>query len=157
MASSVQTGERSERAPDADASHIAHQAYQILHWWFVALPVVAGLDKFAHLLVNWDQYLSNIALGILGGAAHGFMLAVGVIEVIAGLIVALRPRIGAYVVAAWLAAIVFNLLLTGRYFDVAVRDFGLMLAAIALARLSSIFDLGYRHHPRPGQTEVTAR
>lgn len=116
------------------------QAYQLLHWGFVAAPVIAGLDKFAHLLTNWDAYLAPAFARVLGGAAHGFMLVVGVVEVIAGLLVAVKPRIGAYVVAAWLGAIIVNLLMNGRYFDIALRDFGLMLAALALGRLAQVHD-----------------
>jgi hypothetical protein len=116
------------------------QAYQILHWGFVAAPVIAGLDKFSRLLVDWDIYLAPPIARVLGGAAHGFMLVVGVVEVVAGLLVALRPRIGAYVVAAWLGGIILNLLMSGRYFDVALRDFGLMLGALALGRLASVHD-----------------
>jgi hypothetical protein len=116
------------------------QAYQILHIAFVIAPVIAGLDKFAGLLANWDAYLAPPLANMLGGSAHTFMLVVGVVEIVAGLIVAVRPRIGAYVVAAWLAAIVVNLLVSGRYLDIALRDFGLFLAAIALGRLASTFD-----------------
>ena len=112
------------------------QAYQILHWGFAALPILAGLDKFFHILVNWDQYLAPIIPQTLHMNGHTFMLIVGVIEIIAGLIVAIKPRIGAYVVAAWLLGIIINLLLIGNYFDVALRDFGLSLGALALARLS---------------------
>jgi hypothetical protein len=117
-----------------------HQAYEILHWGFVAAPVIAGLDKFAGLLANWDAYLAAPIAKLLGGAAHGFMLVVGVIEVAAGLLVAIRPRIGAYVVAGWLGAIIINLLMSGRYFDIALRDFGLMLGALALGRLALVHD-----------------
>lgn len=120
--------------------HAERQAYQLLHWGFVAAPVIAGLDKFAGLLTNWDAYLAPVFARTLGGAAHGFMLVVGVIEVIAGLVVAIRPRIGAYVVAAWLAGIILNLLLSGKYFDIALRDFGLFLGALALGRLALVFD-----------------
>ena len=116
------------------------QAYQILHWGFVAAPVIAGLDKFTELLTNWDAYLAPVFARMLGGASHGFMLVVGVVEVAAGLLVAVRPRIGAYVVAAWLAGIIFNLLLSGQYFDVALRDFGLCLGALALGRLAQVYD-----------------
>jgi len=119
-----------------------HQAYQILHVGFVAAPVIAGLDKFSSLLVDWDAYLAPAIARLLGSAAHGFMLVVGVVEVVAGLLVALRPRIGAYVVAAWLAGIIVNLLMSGRYFDIALRDFGLMLGALALGRLASVHDTG---------------
>ena len=116
------------------------QAYEILHWGFVAAPVIAGLDKFAGLLTDWDAYLAPPIARVLGGAAHGFMLVGGAVEVAAGLLVALRPRIGAYVVAGWLGAIIVNLLISGRYLDVALRDFGLMLGALALARLAQVHD-----------------
>lgn len=112
------------------------QAYLLLHLGFVAAPVIAGLDKFTHLLTDWDQYLAPPIAALFGGAAHGFMLVVGVIEIIAGLVVAVRPKIGAYVVAAWLAGIIVNLLMTGHWFDIALRDFGLMLGALALGRLA---------------------
>jgi hypothetical protein len=116
------------------------QAYQLLHWGFVAAPVIAGLDKFSQILTNWDAYLAPIIARPLGGAVHGFMLVVGIIEVLAGLLVAVRPRIGAYVVAAWLAGIIVNLLLSGKYFDIALRDFGLFLGALALGRLAQVYD-----------------
>ena len=114
------------------------QAYELLHWGFVAAPVIAGLDKFAGLLTNWDQYLAPPIARMLGGSAHAFMLVVGVVEVIAGLLVAVRPRIGAYVVAAWLVGIIVNLLISGHYFDIALRDFGLCLGALALGRLAQV-------------------
>ena len=115
----------------------ARQAYHILHFGFVAAPVIAGLDKFAELLTDWDQYLAPAFQRLLGGASHGFMLVVGVVEIIAGLLVALRPRIGAYVVAGWLGGIIVNLLMSGQWFDIALRDFGLMLGALALGRLAA--------------------
>jgi hypothetical protein len=121
------------------ASEPAYQAYQILHVGFTVAPIIAGLDKFFNLLVNWEQYLPPLAKNALGGYAHEFMLAVGVIEIIAGVGVALKPRIFAYVVSAWLLLIVINLLLIPGYFDVALRDFGLALGALALARLSREF------------------
>jgi hypothetical protein len=118
----------------------AYQGYQLLHWGFVAAPTLAGIDKFFHLLTNWDQYLAPAVEKILPFSGHTFMLLVGVVELIAALIVAVRPRIGAYVVAAWLAGIIVNLLVLGGYFDVALRDFGLLLSALALGRLSSLYD-----------------
>lgn len=124
----------------ADRHDPTYQAYQILHVAFVAAPVIAGLDKFAQLLTNWDNYLAPQAQSILGANTHTFMLVVGVIEVIAGLLVAIKPKIGAYVVAAWMAMIIVNLLLTGKYFDIALRDFGLFLGALALGRLSMAYD-----------------
>ena len=112
------------------------QAYQILHLAYTVAPLVAGLDKFFHWLVNWDQYLAPTVARMLPVSGHTFMLAVGVIEMVAGLLVAFTPRIGAWVVAAWLFGIIINLLILPGYFDVALRDFGLALGAIALARLS---------------------
>lgn len=124
-------------AVSARVSDPAQQGYQILHWGFTALPILAGLDKFAHILVNWDMYLAPVVTRVLPIGAHTFMLAVGVIEMIAGLLVAWKPRIGAYVVALWLWGIIINLLLAHNYYDIALRDFGLSLGALALARLSA--------------------
>jgi uncharacterized membrane protein YphA (DoxX/SURF4 family) len=123
----------------AVASRPAYQAYLILYAGFIALPVLAGLDKFLHLLVNWDQYLAPLVTQILPVTAHTFMLVVGVIEIAAGILVAIQPRIGAYVVALWLWGIILNLLLVPGFYDVALRDFGLSLGALALARLSREF------------------
>ncbi len=122
----------------ATTSDASRQAYRILHVAFIAAPTIAGLDKFFEVLTNWDQYLAPPFARLLGG--HTFMLAVGVIEIAAGLLVALKPKLGAWVVAGWLAAIIVNLLMLGQYFDVALRDFGLMLGAIALARLAVAHD-----------------
>lgn len=118
----------------------AYQSYVMLHVGFVVLPIVAGLDKFFHLLANWDQYLAPQVTQLLPVTNHTFMLAVGVIEMAAGLLVAVRPRIGAYVVALWLWGIIVNLLLIQSFYDIALRDFGLSLGAIALARLSTEFN-----------------
>jgi uncharacterized membrane protein YphA (DoxX/SURF4 family) len=123
----------------AVASRPAYQAYLILYAGFVTLPVLAGLDKFLHLLVNWDQYLAPLVTQILPVTAHTFMLVVGVIEIAAGILVAIQPRIGAYVVVLWLWGIILNLLLVPGFYDVALRDFGLSLGALALARLSQDF------------------
>lgn len=124
----------------APAGSAARQAYRILHVGFTVAPIVAGLDKFTRLLVNWDQYLAPAIAGLSPVGAHGFMLLVGVVEIVAGLVVALRPRFGGYLVAAWLWGIILNLLLLPGYFDVALRDFGLSLGALALARLATAFD-----------------
>jgi hypothetical protein len=117
----------------------AHQAFRILQFGFVVAPIAAGLDKFFHLLVDWDKYLPPIVNGLVGGRGHQLMLAVGVVEIAAGIGVALKPHIFAYVVAAWLLVIIVNLLMIPGYFDVALRDVGLMLGALALARLSESF------------------
>jgi hypothetical protein len=127
---------------EADVHSPTYQAYQILHWGFVAAPVIAGADKFLHLLTNWDQYLAPALARISPLGTHGTMLVVGVVEVVAGLVVAMKPRIGAYVVAAWLLGIILDLLLLGSFFDVALRDFGLFLGALALGRLSAVYDAG---------------
>lgn len=125
---------------DVRVSIPSRQAYQILHLGFTVAPILAGLDKFFGLLVNWDQYLPQFVNNLTGGHGHELMYAVGVIEVIAGLGVWFKPKIFAYVVSAWLLLIVINLLLIPGYFDVALRDFGLSLGALALARLSRGFD-----------------
>ena len=121
------------------AASPARQAYQILHLAFVVAPIVAGLDKFFHILVNWDMYLAPAIANLSPIGGHQLMLAVGVIEVVAGILVAVKPRIGAYVVCAWLLGIIVNLLIIPGYFDIALRDFGLALGALALARLSQEF------------------
>jgi hypothetical protein len=130
---------RSSAATDLAAASPAYQAFRILQIGFVAAPILAGLDKFLHLLVNWDQYLPSVVTRLSPIGGHNLMLIVGVIEIVAGIGVALKPRIFAYVVAAWLALIIASLLLIPGYFDVALRDFGLFLAALALARLSQQF------------------
>lgn len=124
----------------AEVSRHSHQAYRILQLGFVVAPIVAGVDKFLHLLVDWDKYLPPVVNNLAGGRGHQLMMLVGVIEIVAGIGVALKPRIFAYVVAAWLLLIIGNLLLIPGYFDVALRDVGLMLGALALARLSQDFD-----------------
>jgi hypothetical protein len=119
----------------------SYQAYQILRFAFTVAPIVAGLDKFLHLLVNWDQYLPATVNAMIGGHGHQLMLVAGVVEIVAGLGVAFKPRIFAYVVAAWLVLIIVNLLLIPGYFDVALRDLGLALGALALGRLSAEYDV----------------
>jgi hypothetical protein len=117
-----------------------NQAFQILRFSFTVAPILAGADKFLHLLVDWDKYLASMVNNLSGGHGHQLMLAVGVIEIVAGIGVFLKPRIFAYVVAAWLLVIICNLLAIPGYFDVALRDLGLMLGALALGRLSHNFD-----------------
>lgn len=119
-----------------DVSRPSYQAYEILRLGFTVAPIVAGIDKFLNLLVNWDQYVPAVVNNMTGGNAHALMLGVGVIEMFAGIGVFLKPKIFAYVVAAWLGLIIVNLLMIPGFFDVALRDFGLLLAALALGRLS---------------------
>ena len=142
MAHAINTsaGITSINSESVAATQPSYQAYQILRTAFTVAPIVAGLDKFFHLLVNWDQYLPAFVNNLTGGHGDELMLAVGVIEIVAGLGVAFKPRLFAYVVSAWLLLIVANLLLIPGYFDVALRDFGLSLGALALARLSQEYD-----------------
>jgi hypothetical protein len=123
----------------APSDSAARQAFLVLYFGFIVAPIVAGLDKFFHLLVNWDQYLAPAIAGFLPVAPHTLMLAVGVIEVLAGIVVAVKPSVGGLIVAGWLAGIIVNLLLIPGYFDIALRDFGLSLGALALARLGHQF------------------
>ena len=125
---------------EARDSSPGYEAYQILHLGFTVAPVLAGLDKFFNLLVDWEKYLPPFVDGLTGGHGRELMLAVGVVEIAAGLGVWFKPKVFAYVVAAWLLLIVVNLLLIPGYFDVALRDFGLALGALALARLGRAFD-----------------
>ena len=118
----------------------AREAYQILRIGFTVAPIIAGIDKFTHLLVNWDQYLPSVVNRMVGGHGHELMLVAGAIEVVAGLGVFFKPKIFAYVVSAWLVLIIVNLLMIPGYFDVALRDLGLALGALSLARLSQTFD-----------------
>jgi hypothetical protein len=118
----------------------AYQAYWILYLGFVAAPIIAGADKFLHLLVNWDVYLAPQIARMLPFSAHTFMLIVGAIEVVAGVIVLLAPRIGGMIVGLWLVGIIGNLLIGGMYFDIALRDLGLCLGAFALSRLATHFE-----------------
>lgn len=116
----------------------AYQAYQILHVAYVVAPLVAGIDKFFNYLTNWSQYLSG-PFNILGSAIVT-MMVVGVVEILAGIGMIFKPRIFAPIVALWLLAIILNLLLLGQFWDIALRDLGLFLGALALARLSSVYD-----------------
>jgi hypothetical protein len=117
----------------------AYQAYLILWTGFVVAPILFGLDKFTNLLTDWTTYLAPAIDRLVPGSATSAMLAVGVVEIVAGLVVAVRPKVGGYLVAAWLTGIIGNLLLLGDHYDVALRDFGLLLAALALARLATAF------------------
>jgi hypothetical protein len=127
------------------SSRPATHAYVILHFTFAALPIIAGIDKFFDRLGNWDMYLSQRAAQMITQStaltAHQFMMIVGVVEIVAGLIVAFAPRVGGWIVAVWLWCIIANLFMFPpgemHYYDVALRDFALSLGAIALARLAA--------------------
>lgn len=115
----------------------SHQAFLILRFGFTVAPIIAGLDKFLHLLTDWDKYLAPVVSNTLGVSPHTFMMIVGVIEIVAGVVVAVQPRFGGYLVAVWLVGIIIDLLLVGGYLDIALRDLGLCLGALALARLAA--------------------
>ena len=115
----------------------ARQAFLLLRTVFTVAPILFGLDKFFSLLTDWTVYLAPAATAVVPVSAQVFMYGVGAIEVLAGLLVALRPRIGSLVVAAWLLGIIVNLLVLGSFYDVALRDFGLLVGALALNRLAT--------------------
>lgn len=115
----------------------AYQAFLLLRSAFTVAPILFGLDKFANVLVNWPTYLAPWIDGIVPGTAQQAMYAVGVVEIVAGITVALVPRFGGWLVAAWLAGIILNLLTFPGFYDIALRDFGLLIAAVALARLAA--------------------
>ncbi len=122
-----------------DLRNPTHQAFLLLWIGFVVAPILFGVDKFFNWSVDWTQYLAPWLNNLVPGTAQQFMYVVGAIEIVAGLLVLFMPRIAAYVVAAWLGGIIVNLLTLGapKYYDVALRDFGLLLGALALARLAA--------------------
>jgi len=126
----------------------AYGAFWMLRLGFTVLPILMGLDKFFNLLTNWEQYLAPWVVSLLPFSAHTAMLIVGVIEIAAGVLVWIKPRYAAYVVALWLAGIIVNLLTLSGYYDVALRDFGLMLAALTLARLATQYDPAWHRAAR---------
>jgi uncharacterized membrane protein YphA (DoxX/SURF4 family) len=129
----------------ADWRDPRYQAYALMRLAFIVAPIAFGLDKFFNVMVDWPVYLAPWINDIAPGSGQDFMYFVGATEIAAGLLVALKPRYGAYVVAAWLAGIIVNLLTHSGYYDIALRDFGLMLGALTLARLAAVYD-------RPGRS-----
>ena len=125
---------------DRLAADPAYQAFWLLRVAFTVAPILFGLDKFANVLVNWEKYLAPWIRDLSPLSPTHTMYVVGVIEIVAGVLVAIKPRYAAYLVAAWLGGIVVNLLTYSGYYDIALRDFGLMLGALTLARLASIYD-----------------
>jgi hypothetical protein len=114
----------------------AEKAFVFLKVAFVVAPIVAGLDKFFYMLTNWSKYACPLLMNVVDDHIRGFMMLVGIIEIIAGIGVFFKPKLFSYIVALWLVLIIINLLLTGHYFDIALRDFGLLLGALALGSLS---------------------
>ncbi|NWF27249.1 hypothetical protein HW130_13350 [Streptomyces sp. PKU-EA00015] len=134
--SSADTTPRSGTARRRALTDPGYQAFLILRTGFTVAPVLFGLDKFANLLVDWPAYLAPWIDDLAPGSAQAAMYAVGVIEIVAGVVVALAPRFGGWLVAGWLAGIIVNLLTIPGHYDIALRDFGLLLGAVALARLA---------------------
>lgn len=114
----------------------AYQAFLLLRTAFTVAPILFGLDKFTNLLVDWPRYLAPWIDNIVPGTAQQAMYAVGLVEILAGIVVAVIPRFGGWLVAVWLAAIIVDLVTVPGFFDIALRDFGLLIAAVALARLA---------------------
>src|SRR3954449_8419143 len=114
-----------------------YQAFMLLRLTFTVAPILFGLDKLFNVMVDWTQYLAPWINDILPGNAQTGMYIVGVVEIVAGLVVAIKPKYGAPLVAAWLGGIILNLLTLSGFYDVALRDFGLLVAALALARLAT--------------------
>ena len=121
------------------------RAFQLLRTVFVIAPIAFGLDKFTNFLADWTIYLAPWINDIVPGNAEQAMYAVGVIEIAAGFVVAVAPRIGAFVVAAWLLGIIVNLLSLGDFYDIALRDFGLLVGALALGLLAQARWVSQRH------------
>jgi hypothetical protein len=130
-------------APSTTAERIkgdpAYQAFLLLRIGFTVAPILFGLDKFTEVMTDWEKYLAPWVNDLVPGTASQAMQAVGVVEIVAGLAVLLLPRFGGYLVAAWLLGIIVNLVSIDGYLDVALRDFGLLLAALTLARLATAF------------------
>ncbi|BCW36923.1 hypothetical protein StoSoilA2_29790 [Arthrobacter sp. StoSoilA2] len=131
------TTHMSRKSSHGELRDPSRQAFILLRTVFTIAPIIFGLDKFSNLLTDWTVYLAPAATAVVPVSAQTFMYGVGVIEIIAGIVVALRPRWGSLVVAAWLLGIIVNLLVLGSFFDVALRDFGLLVGALALNRLAT--------------------
>ena len=125
-----------------------YQAFALMRLAFTVAPIAFGLDKFFNVMVDWPNYLAPWINDIAPGTGQQFMYFVGATEIVAGILVALKPRYVAYVVAGWLAGIVVNLLTYSGFYDIALRDFGLMLGALTLARLAAVYDPPLRFRRR---------
>jgi hypothetical protein len=137
------TAHSTDPATSADSDVGAARAFFLLRTVFTIAPIAFGLDKFFGVLTDWEDYLAPWINDLVPGTAHQAMLAVGVIEIVAGVAVAVAPRFGGLLVAAWLGGIILNLVTLGEYYDVALRDFGLLVAAVALSLLAA----GRSSHP----------
>lgn len=139
-----------------DLRNPGYQGFLLLWIGFTAAPILFGLDKFFNQMVEWETYLWEPVATALPGSASEIMMAVGVVEIAAGVLTAFLPRVSGYVIAGWLGVIIVNLLLVGDFFDVALRDFGLMLGALTLARLATSYQPGLPGEPRAGESATPA-
>ena len=117
-----------------------YQAFALMRLAFTVAPIAFGVDKYFNVMVHWPKYLAPWINNIAPGSGQDFMYFVGAVEILAGLVVAIKPRYGAYLVAGWLFGIVINLLTYSGFYDIALRDFGLMLGALTLSRLAAVYD-----------------
>lgn len=131
------------------------QAYELLRWGFVIAVAIGGVDKLSRVLTNWDHYLAPAIARLSPFAARGTMVGIGIVEIGVAVLVAVRPRIGAYVLAGWLAAVVVNLIVGLEFLDVALVDLGLLVAALALGRLAQVYDHSQVIETRTIETRVT--
>ena len=122
-----------------NSTEVLKPVFNVLRITYAIIPVVAGLDKFTDLLVDWEKYLHPDLISLLPFSPHTFMMIVGVIEIVAGIIVFIRPAVGGYIVMAWLTLIAITLLAGGHFLDVAVRDLAMAIGALTLARISKLF------------------
>src|SRR3954452_20582257 len=136
-----------------DANYTLNSVYTILRLTFGLVPIVAGLDKFTNLLTHWEDYLNPTILNLLPINGHIFMMIVGVIQVVAGIIVLLKPSLGAYIVMAWLICIALDLITSGRFFDVAVRDLVMAVSSFCLAKIAQVIP-GRNIHNVPVQNSI---
>ncbi|WP_420710803.1 hypothetical protein [Streptomyces sp. CCM_MD2014] len=128
----------------------AYGAYWLLRVGYTVLPIWMGIDKFVNALTDWPSYFAPWIVDVLPFSAQTAMYVVGAIEIVAGVAVALKPRYAAYVVALWLAGIIVNLLTYSGFYDVALRDVGLLVGALALARLAAAHDPAWSWRPGGG-------
>ena len=145
-----ETSSGTGRAASLNGTHVSiaepdwrdarYQAFALMRLAFTVAPIAFGLDKFFNVMADWPIYLAPWLNDIAPGSGQDLMYVVGAVEILAGVIVAIKPRYGAYIVAGWLAGIILNLLTLSGYYDIALRDFGLMLGALTLARLASVYD-----------------
>jgi uncharacterized membrane protein YphA (DoxX/SURF4 family) len=144
MATTTYQGKMTANATSVSARSLrndpAYQAFTLLRIAFTVAPIAFGVDKFFNVMVDWEKSLAPWINRLMPGTGHSFMLFVGIVEIVAGLVVALKPRYGAFLVAAWLAGIILNLLTYSGYYDIALRDFGLLLGALTLGRLAMKYD-----------------